>query len=316
MIAFLCMALSAAAFFSSIGLGDLWPFAWLAPVPILWLAFGRASTRIVAIASFAAYAIGSSNILEAYAGLLPISTLMVALCTPAALFTLSVLAGRVVAARVEPLAGVLAFAALWTALGYFASFSPDGTAANITYSQMPTPMLIQSASLFGLWGVAFLIAFVPASIALALRRRKVLPAALGIGLFALNAAYGAYELARPIGPAIRVGLVDSDKLEPAAFADDGAVALAAIDAYDNQALKLAKGDVRLVVYPEKLADYRASLARAGRGEARGDRKGVECDSRCRLRQPRRRDAREYRLGVPSRRRHAADLFQATYGSRS
>lgn len=253
MIAFLCTALSAAAFFGSIDIGDLWPLAWLAPIPILWLAFGRTSTSTVAVAAFAAYVIGSSNLLEAYAGLLPLPTLIIALCAPAALFMLSVLAARVTAARVNPMAGVLAFAALWTSLGYLASFGPDGTAANIAYSQVPAPMLIQSASLFGLWGIAFLIAFVPASIALALRRRKILPAALGVGLFALNAAYGAYALAQPPGPALRVGLVDSDKLGPAAFADDGAVALATIDAYDDQALKLAKDNVRLVVYPEKLA---------------------------------------------------------------
>jgi apolipoprotein N-acyltransferase len=252
-IATLCTALSAAAFFGSIDLGDLWPLAWLAPLPILWLAFGRARTLTVAFAAFAAYAIGSSNILEAYVGFLPAPVLIIAICAPAVLFTLSVLAARMVAARVDPLAGVLAFAALWTALGYLASFGPDGTAANVAYSQVPAPILIQSASLFGLWSIAFLIAFVPASIALALRRRKVLPAALGIGLFALNAAYGAYVLAQPAGPALRVGLIDSDKLGSAAFADDGAVALATIDAYDNQALTLARDDVRLVVYPEKLA---------------------------------------------------------------
>jgi apolipoprotein N-acyltransferase len=252
-IAILCTALSAVAFFASIDLGDLWPLAWLAPLPILWLAFGRTRTLIVAVAAFAAYAIGSSNFLEAYAGLLPVPILIMAICAPAALFMLSVLAARFVAARVDPLAGVFAFATLWTALGYLASFSPDGTASNIAYSQVPAPMLIQSASLFGLWGIAFLIAFVPAAIALALRRRKVLPAALSIGLFALNAAYGAYVLAPPAGPVLHVGLIDSDKLGSAAFADDGAVAIATIDAYDDQALKLAKDGVRLVVYPEKLA---------------------------------------------------------------
>jgi apolipoprotein N-acyltransferase len=252
-IAFLCTALSAGAFFGSIGLGDMWLLAWIAPLPILWLAFGRARTLTIGIAAFASYAIGSANLLEAYAGVLPTPALVIAICAPAALFALSVLAAHFVAARVDPLAGVFAFGALWTSLGYLASFSPDGTAANIAYSQMPEPMLIQSAALFGLWGVAFLIGFVPASIALALRRRRFLPAALGIGLFVLNAAYGAYALAQPAGPALRVGLIDSDKLGPAAFADDGAVALAAIDAYDDQAQKLAHSGVRLVVYPEKLA---------------------------------------------------------------
>ena len=253
MIAFLCVSLSAAAFFGSLGLGQLWPLAWLAPLPILWLAFGRARTPLVSVSAFAAYAIGSSNILEAYAGSLPAPVLITAVCAPAALFSLSVLAARFVAVRTAPMSGVLAFAALWTALGYIASFGPDGTAANVAYSQVQAPMLIQSASLFGLWGIAFVIAFVPAAIALSLRRRMLLPAALGVGLFALNAAYGAYVLSQPGGPILRAGLIDSNKLGPAAFADDGAVSLAAIDAYDNTALQLSKDRVRLVVYPEKLA---------------------------------------------------------------
>jgi apolipoprotein N-acyltransferase len=81
----------------------------------------------------------------------------------------------------------------------------------------------------------------------------VLPAALGIALFTANAVYGAYVLAQPAGSRLRTGLIASDKLGSSAFADDGAVALATIDAYDSEALALGGDGLRLVVYPEKLA---------------------------------------------------------------
>ena len=57
MIAALCAALSGLAYFASTGLGVIWPLAWLAPAPVLWLAFGHTGTRTVAIASFAAFLI-------------------------------------------------------------------------------------------------------------------------------------------------------------------------------------------------------------------------------------------------------------------
>src|SRR6185312_5189971 len=71
MIAALCAALSGLAFFASTGLGVIWPLAWLAPAPVLWLAFGQTRTRTSAIASFAAFAIGNTNLLPAYYDVLP-----------------------------------------------------------------------------------------------------------------------------------------------------------------------------------------------------------------------------------------------------
>jgi len=40
MIAIVCTFLTAIGFYFSIGLGDQWWVAWLAPIPVLWLAFG------------------------------------------------------------------------------------------------------------------------------------------------------------------------------------------------------------------------------------------------------------------------------------
>lgn len=253
MITFICVLLSAAAFYSSTGVGDIWPLAWFAPLPILWLAFGRTRTRTVAAAAFVAMALGSTNILNVDTTSLPLVTILVTLIVPALLFTVSILAGRFVAGRVSPLLGVLAFSTLWTALGYLASFGPYGTAANIAYSQVGAPVMIQSASVFGLWSIAFLLAYVPASVALSLQRRHVLPAVIGVALFATNLLFGGIALGAHGGSTIRVALIADNEMSDAGLADDGHVALATIDSYDREVLRSVSDNVRLVVFPEKLA---------------------------------------------------------------
>ena len=58
MIALLCVLASGGLFFLSTGLGTIWLLAWIAPVPVLWLAYGARPNWHVLLASFAAYAIG------------------------------------------------------------------------------------------------------------------------------------------------------------------------------------------------------------------------------------------------------------------
>jgi len=66
-----CTLLSALGFYFSLGLGDQWWLAWLAPVPVLWFAFGNArGWQVVAVSCFA-MALGASSILRAYGGTLP-----------------------------------------------------------------------------------------------------------------------------------------------------------------------------------------------------------------------------------------------------
>lgn len=57
----LAVALSACAYYVSIGLGEFWPAAWIAPIPVLLVAF-RSSWRTAALAAFAAYFLGSLNL--------------------------------------------------------------------------------------------------------------------------------------------------------------------------------------------------------------------------------------------------------------
>ena len=55
MIAVVCVALSAIGFYFSMGLGDQWWLAWLAPIPVLWFAFGETKPWPIFFAAFAAH---------------------------------------------------------------------------------------------------------------------------------------------------------------------------------------------------------------------------------------------------------------------
>jgi len=48
--------------------------------------------------------------------------------------------------RLSPLAGTVAFAALWTSVFYLLSFGANGTGPSWAYSQVGAPVLIQSAA--------------------------------------------------------------------------------------------------------------------------------------------------------------------------
>lgn len=254
MTAIACALLSAVGFYFSLGLGDLWWLAWIAPVPILWFAFGDAKPWTVFLAGFAAYALGATSILRAYAGLLPVPILILAIGAPALTFAVSMMGARRVERALGPIAAMVAFAALWTAFDLLASFSADGGSTSTpAASEVGAPFLIQSASLVGYLGITFLLGFVSAGIALSLRLHDPLPLALAITLFAANAAYGIWRMSTPPTGSIRVALIDSnDVVGPTRRADKNA-ALKDIAAYSAQIAKLHDTHMNLIVLPENIA---------------------------------------------------------------
>jgi len=96
MIAIICAVLSGLGFYFSIGLGEQWWLAWLAPIPILWLAFKDTKGWTVFLLSWAA--LGGSNIVRAYGATLPVFVLALGICGPALLFAVAVMP------HVEPIA--------------------------------------------------------------------------------------------------------------------------------------------------------------------------------------------------------------------
>jgi apolipoprotein N-acyltransferase len=264
MLAVLCVLLSAAGFYFSLGLGEQWWLAWFAPVPVLWFAFGDAKGWIVFLAAWAAYALGATSILSAYAGLLPIAVLALAIGAPAFFFAVAVAGARRTNRAVGPFAGTLAFAALWTAFDFRASFSRGGgSVATPAAAEVGAPMLIQSASLVGYTGITFLLGFAAAGLALSLRTRKALPAIAAVALFAINAAFGFWRMSAPPTSVIRVALVDSDDAVGKTMHDDREATFRAIDAYAKQIARLRDTHPALIVLPENIS----RLAPAWRAQA-------------------------------------------------
>jgi len=254
MIATACTLLSAIGFYFSLGLGDQWWLAWIAPVPALSFAFGPTRAWQVFFAAFAAYALGGCSILRAYAGLLPVPVLVLAIGAPALGFAVSVMRARRMQHILGPVAAMTGFAALWTAFDFLASFgAAGGSVSTPAAAEVGAPLFIQSASLLGFLAVTFLLGFVAAGIALGVRLRSPVPVSIAAALFAVNAAYGYWRMSAPPTSVMRVALIDSDDTAGPVERQNRAEALADIDAYVAQIERLRDAHVQLIVLPENIA---------------------------------------------------------------
>jgi apolipoprotein N-acyltransferase len=251
-------------FYFSLGLGDQWWLAWIAPVPVLWFAFGRARPWPAFFAAFAAFALGGTSILRAYAGSLPLPVLVLAIGGPALAFAASVMGARRVQRVVGPIAAMFAFAAIWTAFDFLSSFSrAGGSVATPAAGEVGAPLFIQSASLFGFLVITFRLGVVAAGIALSLRGRNPVPVLIAAALFAVNAGYGYWRISAPPGRTMRVALIDSNDTFGPTQRYNRAKVFADIDAYVAEIEKLRAAHVSLIVLPENIA----RVAPAWRSEA-------------------------------------------------
>ena len=255
--ALVCAALSGVCFYLSNGLGEVWYLAWIAALPILWLAYGNQPRITVAGAAFLAYFIGQTNIVIGYWGDLPTITLIIALFVPPVVFAVAVLFGRFVARRSGVFAGVIAFPALWTAIDYLIGVTaPDGTAGSFAYSQAGVPEMMQGASLFGLWIITFLLMLNSSLLAMALWRpaHSRLLAGLALVIFGANVMFGVYRLnAEATGETVHVALVANDALYRQSVSNDGVTALAVIQNYITASQTAIKNGAQVIVFPEKIA---------------------------------------------------------------
>ena len=271
MTAILCTLLTAIGFYFSIGLGDQWWLVWVAPIPILWLAFGEKKPWIVFFAAWVGCALGATNILRAYAGSMPVFVLILGIAGPALMFAVSVMGARRVQRNLGAVPAMFAFGALWAMWEFLASFDrAAGTVASIANAVVGAPALIQTASLVSYLGVTFLVGVVSAGIALTLRMRDPVPAAIAVALFAANAAYGYWRVSEPPSATLRVALIESDDTVGAIRTVDRTRTMRAIDAYAGEIAKLKDAHVQLIVLPENIAriapdwlhDAQAKLAAA------------------------------------------------------
>ena len=108
----LAVALSASAYYVSIGLAGFWPAAWIAPIPVLLVAF-RSSWRKAAPAAFAAYFFGGLS-LFVFLTIMPVGLRVATLATIALVFAGVVLIARFAVRRLPGWAAAFAFPAAWT----------------------------------------------------------------------------------------------------------------------------------------------------------------------------------------------------------
>ena len=87
------VALSATAYYLSIGLGPFWPAVWIAPIPVLVVA-ARRRARTAALIAFAASFAGSLNLLTFLARVLPLPIVIVMLALTSLVCVTAVLSAR------------------------------------------------------------------------------------------------------------------------------------------------------------------------------------------------------------------------------
>ncbi len=254
MITLLAAVLSGVMFYLSQGYDQVWALVWLAPVPLLWLAYGNTRTWQVIGASAIALLGGEGYFLQSpYLHLIPPLVLTSALAIDVGLFCVAVWFARFVQRRASPLLTLLAFPACWTAFEFLMELqSPNGTYGSLAYSTMSAPVLIQGASLLGMSAVTFLICLFANTLAMALRpKRDTVAVGLGLTICAASVVFGIVRLAHAQPDVLRVaGIVDETAVADSWRAKTVSAALAVTETYAREIRAAAREGARFVVTPE------------------------------------------------------------------
>ncbi len=256
--AFTAVLLTAVLLSIGNGLNPVWPFMWLAPLPVLLLAAETDSWWIAGVAAALGMLLGSLPMLNYLHGALhlPIVAWFVPFSIVSLLFAAGVLLFRALLRRGAVFSAVIALPALWTVAEYLSSFVPaNGTAGSLAYTQLKFLPLLQLASVTGPWGISFLLLLFPSAIAAAFylrrgsTRRATGVVAVVLAILGAVLIFGAMRLAvsNP-GPTIMVGLLATDGVQ---IAEPGASTEELIRNYADQAERLALQGAQIVVMPEK-----------------------------------------------------------------
>lgn len=244
--------LSGMLLYLALGLNDLWFLAGFALVPILWLAYSNVPLWHLIVAAMSAWLAGQIYAFQCYSSVSPLLILS-GLLPLTILFPLALAFARL-SQRASAPATLLAFPACWTALEYlYGLVAPNGSFGSLAYSQMSAPLLIQSASLFGMYSITFLICLFANVLAMALHRplRAPLPLVVGLSLCVLDVAFGYFRLSRPLQPAVTVSaFVDESATDRAYRADTLESALGVSSAYAAAVRQAAEKGARFAVTPE------------------------------------------------------------------
>ena len=255
MITVLAAVLSGIMFYLAQGFDPVWAAGWLAPVPLLWLAYGKTNLWQVLLASAAAVLAGAGYFLQSpYLHLIPPLVIGSAIAVDIVLFCVAIWFARFMQRRASPFITLFAFPACVTAFEFLMQLrSPNGTYGSIAYSTMAVPVLIQSASLFGMYAVTFVMSVFANTVAMALRFTRDTAAAIGLGaaIFAANLVFGIVRLAQPQPDVLRVAaIVDETAVADSWRAHSLDADLKVTATYAREIRQAAGEGARFVVTPE------------------------------------------------------------------
>ncbi|MBB5958131.1 apolipoprotein N-acyltransferase [Saccharothrix tamanrassetensis] len=257
-------ACSAVLFFLGTGFAPVAVLTWVAPLPVLLLA-PRVSGRVAAGVAFVAFVLGTANMwalqLRSHdTPMMPVGLLID--LGMSATFTLAVVVFRAQLVRGRVLSAALAASASWTALVYLVSVAnPMGLMGTFANHQGNVPLVLQTASVTGMWGIEFLVLFVPSAVAASLAPEvstavRVRTAAVALVVLGVALGGGALRLS-DVGPTQRVAAIATNQK---VWAPDLATRAGRdlVDAYADRIAALPDG-VEVVVLPEQ--SFRSEEAR-------------------------------------------------------
>jgi len=241
----------------AVSLEPVWWLAWLAPIPLLLLAFSLPRWTSAA-AVFVAASIAFSAHFHFFSLLMPLPVVFGALAGQALVWTLVIAATRSVVLAYRSGWTVLAYPVFWVAADTLLTvFNSDGNWGTVAYSQSDVLPLVQITALAGVPGLLFVLGLFPSTIAVLVwhrhdLKRPMWTAALAAVALVAAVGYGTLRLRTPVeGTPTRVGMASIDdfvgpKTSPEKIAQ-------VRGAYDALVEQLAGKGATLIVLPEKIA---------------------------------------------------------------
>lgn len=256
--------LSGICWYLSCGLnGDSWYLLWLAPIPVIALALNLSGRKAFSI-SFLAYLIGRMSwfsYLVTVASIIP--AILFTLLLPL-IFALIVTGTRWIVLKTKFRIGILAFPIFFTVYEFFLfTFSSDGTAGSIAYSQANFLPIIQIASITGILGITFVVTLIPSILAVGWyhkeKNRFTIAVTLAIAITFLVCLFGIKRInGKDENKSIKAGLIVLD--ESHHYITDHPVLkdeLNTVRIYTDSINSLTEKGAELVVLPERAFNVNA-----------------------------------------------------------
>jgi apolipoprotein N-acyltransferase len=248
---------TALLYYFGTGLSGIGWLVFMAPLPVLVVS-QRLSLRSTLLVSFFAYFLGQLNIVPYFLIFAPPPIVISITLLSAILFAAAVALFRAETFAMKSWLAVFVFPVLWTSFEFIQSLlSPNGTAGSIAYTQTNFPALIQIASITGLWGVTFIVALIPAALAVVWKvrdnRRNLLQALIPpVVIVASVLIFGWIRLSEPRpGKPVFVGLAATDTTVKYFRSTDAEKSLSVVHEYAGRASDLAKFGAKAALLPEK-----------------------------------------------------------------